>query len=138
MYVRPADALAVIPQLPFIYCEPFSDSSQIPTFLVSQLARQQVTVALSGDGGDELFGGYNRYLMAHKLWRKIQRLPSLLRYIIINLFRTFSPNTWDKLFDIIKRLLPNRMHLSNLGYKAHKLADVLAISDEKKFLSLPS
>lgn len=133
LYVRPEDALAVIPRLPSIYCEPFSDSSQIPTFLVSRLARQHVTVALSGDAGDELFGGYNRYLMAHQTWDRMQRLPSFARQAVAAGLRTLSPATWDKLFDIAKMLLPRRLHLAAPGDKAHKLAGVLAVADGPAF-----
>ena len=81
LYVSAEDALSVIAKLPKIYCEPFADSSQIPTFLVMQMAKQHVTVALSGDAGDELFGGYNAYQMAAKVWKSVSRLPYPLREI---------------------------------------------------------
>ena len=108
LYVSPSDAQAVIPSLPSVYCEPFSDSSQIPTFLVSQMARQHVTVALSGDGGDELFGGYNRYLMARGAWSKAQKLPPFARSAVAGVLGGLRPSTWDRAFDVIKPLLPTR------------------------------
>lgn len=129
LYVRPDDALAVIPRLPGMYCEPFADSSQIPTFLVSQMAKQQVTVALSGDGGDELFGGYNRYLASRKVWGPVQGLPFMLRHATAGLLRALPPATWNKIFETTKPLLPKRLHLSMPGEKARKLADVLSLSD---------
>ena len=79
LYVTPKEAMAVIPRLPALYDEPFGDSSQIPTFLISELARRDVTVALSGDGGDELFGGYDRYLSCLSIWPKIRWLPLTAR-----------------------------------------------------------
>lgn len=133
LYVRPEDALAVIPRLPSIYCEPFGDSSQIPTFLISQLTRRQVTVALSGDGGDELFGGYNRYLGARTTWERMQRLPSFARQAGAGALRAMSPAAWNRWFERVKPLLPKRWHLATPGDKAQKLADVLTLSSGHAF-----
>jgi asparagine synthase (glutamine-hydrolysing) len=139
LYVRPEDVLAVIPQLPGIFCEPFGDSSQIPTFLISQLTRRAVTVALSGDGGDELFGGYNRYLGARTAWEKAQRLPPAARRAAAAALRMLSPATWDSCFEHMKPLLPKRWQLATPGDKAQKLADVLTLSSgQAYFLNLAS
>ena len=84
-YVSASEALELVPRLPEIYCEPFADSSQLPTFLVSRMAKEHVTVALSGDGGDELFGGYNPYQFAPRIWSKLKCLPIHLRHGIFDL-----------------------------------------------------
>lgn len=133
LYIRPEDALSVIPKLSSIYSEPFSDSSQIPTFLVSQLARQHVTVALSGDGGDELFGGYNRYLMAQNVWNKNRKLPKPIRHLTASLLTALSPKSWDAILKTATPITPTRLRLRTPGDKAHKLAGVLSINSEQEF-----
>jgi asparagine synthase (glutamine-hydrolysing) len=133
LYVRPEDVLEVVPRLPTMYCEPFADSSQMVTFLVSQMASQQVKVVLSGDGGDELFGGYNRYLTARKVWEQMGRLPKPARHAAAHVLRSLSPSTWDSLYKRISPILPKRLHIAAPGDKAQKLADVLALSDDHAF-----
>lgn len=128
LYVTPQQALDVIPRLPALYSEPFADSSQIPTFLVSQLARQQVTVALSGDAGDELFGGYNRYVLAQKLWGKLARVPKALRIGAAAGLQALPPHTWNALAKPVQPLLPASWRQANWGDKLHKGAGVLAAS----------
>ena len=97
-YVTVREALDVIPQLPAIYDEPFADSSQIPTYLVSKFARRDVTVALTGDGGDELFGGYNRHLMVPRIWGHLRKVPKSVRSLAAAPFGRISPEIWSKLF----------------------------------------
>jgi asparagine synthase (glutamine-hydrolysing) len=124
-YVSPADALAVIPLLPSMYDEPFGDSSAIPTHLVARLAKQQVTVVLSGDGGDELFGGYNRYSWGSSIWRRVARVPVSMRTMAACALTVLSPEQWDRIGRMLKMGLPASLHLATLGEKVHKLAAVL-------------
>lgn len=125
LYVTPEETLAVIPKLPTLYDEPFADSSQIPTYLVSRLARQHVTVSLSGDGGDELFGGYNRYSWATEIWRKLGWLPRPVRSAIAGLLTVLPPTAWDAAFKGLEPVVPSRLRYSEPGLKLHKLAEVL-------------
>ena len=122
LYVTPQQAMEVIPRLPSLYCEPFADSSQIPTFLVSQLAKQHVTVSLSGDAGDELFCGYNRYQITENLWQKLALVPAPLRALVAKGITALSPTAWDSLASII----PGAGRYAALGDKLHKGAGVLA------------
>jgi len=112
------DARSVIPLLPQLFDEPFADSSQIPTYLVCKAARQNVTVALSGDAGDELFGGYNRYFWAGSIWNKIAWLSPVLRQALGNSIQQFPVEAWDKL----GRIMPGINGIARLGDKAHKMA----------------
>ncbi|VAW60716.1 Asparagine synthetase [glutamine-hydrolyzing], partial [hydrothermal vent metagenome] len=104
LYVTPQQAMDVIPKLPFLYDEPFSDSSQIPTYLVSQMARDQVTVVLSGDGGDEFFCGYDRYLDTVPLWNKINKVPNNFKKLTATLLKLFKPLGVGKLQTLIALL----------------------------------
>jgi len=125
LYVTPQDALNVIPKLPLLYSEPFADSSQVPTFLVSQLAREKVTVSLSGDGGDELFAGYNRYLLTQKIWNRISTLSHKSRKSISSVIRAISPSAWNTLLDPLQPLFPGSWRQTNIGDKLHKGAGIL-------------
>ena len=133
LYLTPAEAMAVIPRLPTLYDEPFSDSSQIPTYLVSQLARTQVTVSLSGDGGDELFGGYNRYFIGRSIWSKVGWLPRVGRQSIARLLYGLAPQTWNKIFSLADPLLPPRLRVQLPGDKLHRLAEMLSAKHPEGF-----
>lgn len=132
LYITPAEARAVIPKLPNIYDEPFADSSQIPTFLVARLAKRHVTVALSGDGGDELFGGYNRYFIAARIWQRLRRMPSLMRNVAAYMIRSLSPRVWDGVFGLVGPLLPDELAVRLPGDKLHKLAGMMEKCGEKE------
>lgn len=125
LYVTPKQALAVIPKLPSLFCEPFADVSQIPTFLLAQLARQHVTVSLSGDAGDELFAGYNRYVMTQHHWGTLGHVPAFLRRAGALGIRSVSVDRWNAAFTPIQRVLPKAWRMANTGDKLHKAAGVL-------------
>jgi len=116
-------ALDVIPRLPEWYDEPFADSSQIPTYLVSAMTRRHVTVALSGDGGDELFGGYNRYQLTQRFWRALSLMPRAVRKGAAAALTAMSPDRWTSLLSA----LPSRLRPPQAGDKVHKVASVLKL-----------
>lgn len=128
LYVDSQEAMNVIPFLSDIYDEPFSDSSQIPTFLVSKLAKSQVTVSLSGDAGDELFCGYNRYLMVNNYWNKLSIVPNKLRHIAGKTLLRQNVNSLNKIYSTIEGVLPQKIRMSNFGDKIHKMAAKLDAS----------
>ena len=121
LYIEPDHAREIIPRLAEIYDEPFADSSQIPTFLVSEMTKRHVTVALSGDGGDELFAGYNRYTTGETIWAKLQRIPAPLRALAAGVVHALPPQAWDRLTSP----LPRRMRDVVSGRRLHKGADTI-------------
>ncbi len=126
LYVTPRDALDTVPLLPEIYDEPFADASQVPTYLVSKLTRRHVTVALSGDGGDELFAGYNRHVRGEALWRAVDAAPQPLRMLAAGGMRALSPGAWSALGSVI----PEAHRPAQFGDKMHKVAGLLATASD--------
>lgn len=124
-------ALDVIPKLPGLYDEPFADSSQIPTFLISSLTREHVTVALSGDAGDELFGGYNRYVWLPRVWSKLSRMPLPMRQALGRMLKVIPSSGYDRMMAVGGKALPSRYRIRTFGEKLYKLADVLACSSDR-------
>ena len=123
--VTAQQALDVIPRLPEWFDEPFADSSQIPTYLVSAMTRRHVTVALSGDGGDELFAGYNRYKLAQRAWAGLSLVPRAVRSGFAAALTSISADRWSRLL----AFLPERSRPAQVGDKIHKLASVLGLPD---------
>ena len=129
LYVTPKQALDVVPQLSKIYDEPFSDSSQIPTLLLSQLARSQVTVSLSGDGGDELFCGYKRYSLGRNIWSKVKNFPTPLRLALSKVLGAIPTQA----FDLAQYTLPSKFRINNASDKARKLSYLLEQDQFEEF-----
>lgn len=139
LYVSAQQALEVIPNLSRMYCEPFADSSQVPTALVSALARQKVTVSLSGDAGDELFAGYNRYALARNLWGTVSRVPVSLRAAAQFGIQGISPSLWNRMLEPFVSVMPRSLRMANLGDKLHKAAGILGARNiEALYLGLVS
>lgn len=134
LYVSAAEAQSVVPKLPEIFDEPFADVSQIPTYLVSEMTRKHVTVALSGDGGDELFAGYNRYAQGLRAVQALRRLPGPLPSAVSRLLSSAPPQTWDALFSAV----PSGLRPRQPGDKLHKLAAVLGADPDDYYRVLVS
>jgi asparagine synthase (glutamine-hydrolysing) len=129
MTVTAADALALVPQLPEVWDEPFADSSQIPTFLLSKLTRQHVTVSLSGDGGDELFGGYTRYLDGLRTWSLLSRLPRPVRGALADILSRYP----GPISAVANGLLPESIRGTHLADRLPKLAQVMRVASEQDY-----
>ena len=136
LFVSPDQALDVIPKLPTLYDEPFADVSQIPTFLVSTLASKDVTVCLSGDGGDELFGGYNRHINGSSLWRKVNRIPHNIRNVASQTIKKVPQKTWESAFRTTKRMIPKAYQYNMVGEKMHKIGHLLSAESGDQIYNL--
>jgi asparagine synthase (glutamine-hydrolysing) len=132
--VEADDVLAIIPRIPTIFDEPFGDTSQIPTYLVSRLAREHVTVALTGDGGDEVFGGYNRHVAAHRVLPRMNAMPAPLRGAVAAAMTAFSPESWQTML----RFVPDGVRPRAVGEKLHKMAPLLRLDESDQYRQLVS
>lgn len=131
-YVSSDDARAVIPRLATIYCEPFADVSQIPTLLLCELAKRKVTVALSGDGGDELFGGYTRHSSGARVWQHVSNFPPMMRTLFANMISSVAPHSWDAVYNFLEPILPGRYQQRLPAEKLQKLVGILETGNESQ------
>jgi asparagine synthase (glutamine-hydrolysing) len=129
LYVTAKEALDVIPKIPSFCDEPFADPSQIPTYLVAQLASRHVTVSLSGDGGDEMFGGYAWYTRSSRIWDQISRFPRPLRRAAAGTVAAVDAGAWDRALRPVRPLVGSALRRQLTGDKLHKLATVIARAD---------
>ncbi|MDC1387059.1 asparagine synthase (glutamine-hydrolyzing), partial [Candidatus Thioglobus sp.] len=139
MIVTPKELLNVVPKLKKMYDEPFADSSQVPTYLVSKLARNKVTVSLTGDGGDEVFGGYNRYRWANDVWSKMEYLPFWFRRFLSTIISIPSEQRWKKIYSLLEFVIPLKYRMRLPGEKIRKISVSLsALNIEELYTCLTS
>ena len=137
--VSPKETLEIIPKLPYIYDEPFADSSQIPTSILCMATSKEVKVSLSGDGGDELFGGYSRYIIAESIWKKISKLPLEFRQIISFIFSSVPISFWNTIYTLLVNFIPRKYKVTNPGNKILKISNLLkSISPEHLYYLIVS
>ena len=129
LYLDPQKMALEVPDLLSHLDEPFADSSYIPTASVARMTREHVTVSLSGDGGDELFGGYPRYRWTEKVWKKLRLLPPFLRPLVKNFILAFPPQRWEQVLALLSCFVP--LHEAHLGQKMHRLAGLLNSNSPK-------
>jgi asparagine synthase (glutamine-hydrolysing) len=128
-YIDEDEVIGEIERLPRVFDEPFGDPSALPMYLIAKLARSEVTVALSGDGGDEVFGGYNRHWVARALWPRVAVLPAAGRRLLRSAISVMRPDEWDGFFRLLYRGLPARANVSMMGLKLEKVKQVLGHDD---------
>lgn len=131
--VNEKDLLGIIPLLPTMFSEPFSDSSQLPSFIVSQFARKKVTVSLSGDAGDELFYGYDRYFYTVKIMKVLAKMPLQVKVLMANIIKTLPLHAMEKFYSYIRFLLPQKLNVAKLASKLEKASVVLKLTNSPDF-----
>ena len=135
LYLSAEQTRSIIPDLSNFYDEPFADSSQVPTYILAKMTREHVTVSLSGDGGDELFAGYNRYTAISNIWSKISYLPIPVRNMLAKLITILPTSKLDTIFKLISPLIPDNYKQQNFGAKLHKCAGILGCASEQDMYS---
>ncbi|MGX5172735.1 asparagine synthase (glutamine-hydrolyzing) [Aliikangiella sp. IMCC44653] len=136
MIIESKDCLNLVQNIPQIMSEPFADSSVLPAYFVSKMAREEVTVALSGDAGDELFCGYNRYTHTAEIWTKLNRLPYPIRQVLSKTILLFPPAMYETIYNLLSKALSSSNKNTRVGLKIQKLAKMLAKRDSTEIYEM--